>query len=475
MPNKLYKRLERLLPKIKTSTKHFSNLPPPKQIADSAKSIVFGRCDRSRTLSFSDQIRTPNSPQNKDEAATLADVDQFLLVNFQSLFRDNKTGEEQGSEIGGSCEEYSYGSPIFDEPVCQVSSNQRFFASPCRSSSLMGDFDGETGSTPATNTTSTVNSTEFIISTNYSASSSSSSSSTTTTTTATAEMKNQEIPEEGIAVLTFSTDPYGDFRGSMMEMIEARLRKQSNLEWDFMEELLFCYLNMNEKKSFKYILCAFSDLVVGLRWHGEAEKGSGDLGERPWRYFGGWMKVLGCNRALSGCNWIFEQVEACDFCGESFHPTYACPYYSSVEVNEGTPIDDYWSEPEKIIEVSLHEPNISIAQNEADEAEKEINVILERLEEPQKRSKEDQPLVLVTPPTLPCLPVKFTKGVVIKERLQIFYTADTFVSDDDDAIDSYVLEVPDELLHLTEGMYFELPKAINASFVVDISKGEGIM
>ncbi|KAK9145426.1 hypothetical protein Sjap_005329 [Stephania japonica] len=88
----------------------------------------------------------------------------------------------------------------------------------------------------------------------------------------------------------------------------------------------------------------------------------------------------------------------------------------SVEVNEVTPIEDYWSEPEEIIEVSLHEPDISIAQNKADEAEKEIDVILERPEEQQKRSKEDQPLVLVMPPTLLCLPVKFTKGMVIKER-----------------------------------------------------------
>ncbi|KAK9090695.1 hypothetical protein Sjap_023872 [Stephania japonica] len=138
----------------------------------------------------------------------------------------------------------------------------------------------------------------------------------------------------------------------------------------------------------------------------------------------------------------------------------------SIEVNEATPIEDDWSEPEETIEVSLHEPDISIAQNEAEEAEKEIDVILERPEELQKESKEDQPLVLVKPPTLPCIPVKFIKGVVIKECSQIFYTADTFVSDDRDLIDSYVLEVPDELLHLKEGMYDELPKAIDAPFVV---------
>ncbi|KAK9116208.1 hypothetical protein Sjap_015155 [Stephania japonica] len=146
----------------------------------------------------------------------------------------------------------------------------------------------------------------------------------------------------------------------------------------------------------------------------------------------------------------------------------------SVEVNEATPIEDDWSEPKETIEVSLHEPDISIAQNEAEEAEKEIDVILERPEELQKESKEDQPLVLVKPPTLPCIFVKPYKGVDIKERSQIFYATDTFVSVDDDAIDSYVLEVPDELLNLNEGMYDELPKAIDAPFVVDISKGEGI-
>ncbi|KAK9101944.1 hypothetical protein Sjap_019198 [Stephania japonica] len=146
----------------------------------------------------------------------------------------------------------------------------------------------------------------------------------------------------------------------------------------------------------------------------------------------------------------------------------------SVEVNEATPIEDYWSEPEEIIEVSLHEPDISIAQNEADEAEKEIYVILERSEEPQKESKEDQPLVLVKPPTLPCIFVRPYKGVVIKERSQIFYTDDTFVSADHDLIDSYVLEVPDELLILKDGVQAALPKYVDATFVVDISKGEGI-
>ncbi|KAK9102197.1 hypothetical protein Sjap_019451 [Stephania japonica] len=61
----------------------------------------------------------------------------------------------------------------------------------------------------------------------------------------------------------------------------------------------------------------------------------------------------------------------------------------SVEVNEVTPVEDYWSEPEETIEVYLYEPDIIIAQNKAYEAEQEIDVILERSEEPQNESKED--------------------------------------------------------------------------------------
>ncbi|KAK9103003.1 hypothetical protein Sjap_020257 [Stephania japonica] len=102
--------------------------------------------------------------------------------------------------------------------------------------------------------------------------------------------------------------------------------------------------------------------------------------------------------------------------------------------------DEYWSELEETLEISLHELDIIIAQNEKDETEKEIEVISERLEEPQKESKEDQHLVMVKPPSLPCLPVK---GL-------------------------------DELLNLKEGMRAELPKDIDASFIVDISKGGGI-
>ncbi|KAK9092210.1 hypothetical protein Syun_027121 [Stephania yunnanensis] len=112
--------------------------------------------------------------------------------------------------------------------------------------------------------------------------------------------------------------------------------------------------------------------------------------------------------------------------------------------------------------------------NDDDDVALEIGVISERPEEPQIESKEDQPLVLVKPPTLLCIFDKPYTGVEVKERSQIFYTANTFVLEDHDVTYSFVLEVSNELPILKEGMHAALPKYVDAPFVVDISKGEDI-
>ncbi|KAK9165142.1 hypothetical protein Scep_000333 [Stephania cephalantha] len=147
---------------------------------------------------------------------------------------------------------------------------------------------------------------------------------------------------------------------------------------------------------------------------------------------------------------------------------------SNVEFDKFSIVDEHLSEPEETLDVSSHEPDITIAQYDDDEAEKEIEVISKRSDEPQKENKEDQPLVLVKPPTLPCIFVRPCKGVDVKERSRIFYTADTFVLDDHDSTDSFVLEVPNELPIQEGGVHDALPKYVDAPFVVDISKGEGI-
>ncbi|KAK9135520.1 hypothetical protein Syun_014850 [Stephania yunnanensis] len=136
-------------------------------------------------------------------------------------------------------------------------------------------------------------------------------------------------------------------------------------------------------------------------------------------------------------------------------------------------MEDYLIDTSEECEVFQIEPEIVIVLNEGED-EIKIDVNSDKPEMPQIESEENQPLVLVQPPTLPCTFGKPCKGVEVRERLQIFYTADTFVLVDPDTIDIFVLEVQDELLNLKEGVHASLPKYIDAPFVVDISKGEGI-
>ncbi|KAK9095015.1 hypothetical protein Scep_026484 [Stephania cephalantha] len=128
---------------------------------------------------------------------------------------------------------------------------------------------------------------------------------------------------------------------------------------------------------------------------------------------------------------------------------------------------------EEKLEVSSHKSDIIIALNKDDETEKEIGVISKRSEEPQIESEEDQLLVLVKPPTISCILVKPYKGV--ERSVHIFSTLPTplcwMIMMQQE---SFVLEVSNELPSLEESMHVALPKAIDAPFVVDISKGAGI-
>lgn len=75
----------------------------------------------------------------------------------------------------------------------------------------------------------------------------------------------------GVAVVTFSVAPYEDFRRSMREMVDARREAVAGaapppaVDWDFMEELLFFYLQLNDRLVHKDILRAFTDTVATLR------------------------------------------------------------------------------------------------------------------------------------------------------------------------------------------------------------------
>ncbi|CAH9117810.1 unnamed protein product [Cuscuta europaea] len=74
--------------------------------------------------------------------------------------------------------------------------------------------------------------------------------------------EEEECPiKESVALSMESMDPLLDFKRSMEEMVAAH---HHDLDWEFLEELLTCYLKMNEKRNHGFIVGAFVDLLVSL-------------------------------------------------------------------------------------------------------------------------------------------------------------------------------------------------------------------
>ncbi|KAI4329267.1 hypothetical protein L6164_021551 [Bauhinia variegata] len=258
MPKKLQKSLQDYMSKIKNPSPRFS----------SSKNWILSGCKHPKTASFSiddggNEANGGGGGNNKDDAATLSDIDRFLFENFKSLYirddEDTNVNNAKGVSDKKREEAPKLGPILFDssrftDPPPYLCGSNRFFVKPALSGSLMED--------PLTSMTCTGDD--------------ASSSSTTTLNDSSSDFHHNlhekqamdhGLPNDCIAVLTHSPSPYEDFRRSMRDIVEARSRNHERVDWDFMEELLFCYLNLNDKKSHKFILSAFVDLIVVLRQH----------------------------------------------------------------------------------------------------------------------------------------------------------------------------------------------------------------
>ncbi|CAL1377960.1 unnamed protein product [Linum trigynum] len=283
MPRKLRKSVRGYLSKIKSanSALHFSS-----SSFSSPKSWILRGCKHVKTLSFSgvdtrrreeedtnSDDETNNSNQNKDvAAATLDDVDQFLFDNFRSLYiKDDDDDDEQEKDSrptnnveadghhlqrrdDGGKKSFSDESPRLVDPPAKRSN--RLFTRPAGSSSSTSLADETARSSQRTTTSSTdemAGSTMSNTLTSYSGRNNHDRDSA------------EALPEDCIAVLTYTRAPQDEFVRSMQEMVAARMEDKGSVDWEFMEELLFAYLNLNDKKSHRFILSAFVDLIVTLR------------------------------------------------------------------------------------------------------------------------------------------------------------------------------------------------------------------
>ncbi|KAJ9190137.1 hypothetical protein P3X46_001365 [Hevea brasiliensis] len=271
MPAKLHKSLHAYLSKIKPPT-------PPISFSYS-KNWVLSGCRNPKTPSFTtDRSLNVEGHNDRDGAATLSDIDRFLFENFKSLYIKNgeddhypKKKSEEGEERQEEEEDGDYDqvrsprwvlyhdhdelSPRFYDIPPDLCGSHRFFVTAGSSRSLIEEARSSlTATSVEGESSSTSTSCNTIIDSAISCSNS-------------IDVKNINValPNDCVALIKYSRRPNDDFRQSMQEMVEARLQEKGKVGWDFMQELLFCYLDLNEKKSHKFILSAFVDLIVGLR------------------------------------------------------------------------------------------------------------------------------------------------------------------------------------------------------------------
>ncbi|KAJ6715226.1 TRANSCRIPTION REPRESSOR OFP14 [Salix viminalis] len=240
MPKKLQKSLQDYIYKIKNPAQ---NIQISSNSFSNSRNWIFRGCKHPRTLSFAIAGNQSKSRAEEDEekrdAATLSDVDRFLFENFRSLYINDDDGNfPEGKYI---------------DPPLDLCGSHRFFVEPGSSSGSLVE---------------EARSSLTVTSENMGSTSTSTSTSTVNEDAATADSNDPtpvRLPDDCIAVLAYSPSPYDDFRQSMQQMVEEKLQNNGIADWDFMEELLQCYLRLNEKTSHKFILSAFVDLIVGLR------------------------------------------------------------------------------------------------------------------------------------------------------------------------------------------------------------------
>ncbi|CAA0828095.1 Transcription repressor OFP12 [Striga hermonthica] len=184
----------------------------------------------SRNLHFCfNKMKSPPSTDHNlpthDHSRPFSQSSSSLIRNFNSLYENfSAPAADHCASSSDSDAEYGASAP---DIAAAAASRRFFFSSPGRSNSIVDS----SGGSPAPSSP---------------------------------EVDAGGSSGGGIAVPTYSPDPFADFRRSMQEMVEAREVRGVREDWGYLHELLTCYLSLNPKSTHKFIVEAFADLLVSL-------------------------------------------------------------------------------------------------------------------------------------------------------------------------------------------------------------------
>lgn len=189
-----------------------------------------------------------------------------LLNNFNLLYHHDNNQHHRVTDLPSSSatttpaatsssSTSSYESDISPDVSAAFASRRFFFCSPGRSNAITDSPETRSREFSDNYDDATVTSTKKKKTTNY-------DTAVTTTT---------RLISGGTAVTqnVDSPDPLTDFRRSMQEMIDAaidagELSRDPNDGYDFLDELLLTYLSLNPTDTHKFVIRAFSDILVSL-------------------------------------------------------------------------------------------------------------------------------------------------------------------------------------------------------------------
>ncbi|KAL6968306.1 hypothetical protein U1Q18_034110 [Sarracenia purpurea var. burkii] len=176
-------------------------------------------------------------PLPNSTAATATAAASILIKNFNSLydltFDDHSTSQSKSffrsSSSSDPSSSDSDAETVAPDFATVFASQRFFFSSPGRSNSIIDSTSPSSSDSPPVH-----------------------------------PAESATLVGGSVAIPTYSQDPYNDFRRSMQEMVEARELVDVGANWDHLHELLTCYLALNPKSTHKFIVRAFSDLLVSL-------------------------------------------------------------------------------------------------------------------------------------------------------------------------------------------------------------------
>ncbi|EOA27801.1 hypothetical protein CARUB_v10023954mg [Capsella rubella] len=187
-----------------------------------------------------------------------------LLNNFNLLYNHNRIVDLPSSSsttqaaTSTSSTTSSYESDISPDVSAAFASRRFFFSSPGRSNAITDSPETRSRDSSDNNYDDAT-----ITSTKKKKKNKESYDTAATTTT--------RLITGGTAVTqnVYSPDPLTDFRLSMQEMIDAaieagELSRDPEDGYDFLDELLLTYLSLNPTDTHKFVIRAFSDILVSL-------------------------------------------------------------------------------------------------------------------------------------------------------------------------------------------------------------------